>query len=250
VALTPYYFTMIQGGGSTVRASMNDVPFYSRTLKDQAGVTSPAVHLLEPGENVLALEIDEAPTEGHFELSIDYDHERPVLLVPWPALMEQLPEAERRYPLRHETRFSPPGELFSPAYLGAPAVLPRREDLDEIVGATQAIRDAAVRRDVDAYLDRMSLKIDEYQRAYSGWEGVSHAEHRDDIADMFSGETRCRPIEPEKLRLEPRAGGRVVHVTHAEGGHVIEVISPERPKRRLRTDLTFTRCNGQWRVFR
>lgn len=252
---THYYFNLQHGHHSTVRLFMNDVPFYDVTVETQRGATAPAIHLLEPGENELTIEVEEHespvamyPMFGSVFVAEDYNQSAAVVKKEWPALMSELPEDERKYPFTYSTQFTPPGTLFEPAYLKAPVGEVSADDLDEIKKIVFDIHRAANDNDADTYLKLLDLKIDEHRRAYDGFGGLDEAS--EGIRGHLAEPTYTRPFEPDKLILEPRARGRVVHVRHAEGGKVIESVAADNPGQRIRTDLIFTRYEGTWQVFR
>ncbi len=252
---THYYFNVQHGHHSTVRLYMNDVPFYDVTVETQRGSAAPAIHILEPGVNELTIEVEEHgspvpmyPMFGSVFIAENYDQTAAVVKKEWPQLFEELPVEERKYPFSYSTKFEPPGTLFEPAYLRAPTGKVTDEDIDTIRKLVFDIHRSVLDNDADAYLKHMELKIDEHRRAYQGFGGLDEAS--DGIRGHMADPTTVRPFEPEKLVFEPRARGRVVHVRHAEGGKVIESVAVNEPSRRLRNDLTFTRYDGKWRVFR
>lgn len=254
MAYANHYFLIHQGPDSAVRASLNDVPFYRFEEPDSVTRSGPAIHLLRPGENELTLEIDRAPAWSHVfvELSVDNDHEHPTLYCEWPKLYAELPEKARRLPLRYTTRFTPEGETFSPVFLASAPMAFDCLGTPELHEAVRAVHSAVARRDLDAYEREMALMVDEHRRAYAGWDDVEQSLSTHEIAGFFAKDVRVRPLEPDKLHYESRAGGRVAHVTRIDGGHVIEAVSVSGGEvlERIRTDLTFTWRDGAWRIFR
>ncbi|MFT3764218.1 MAG: hypothetical protein QM820_01660 [Minicystis sp.] len=251
---TPYYFMISQGPRSRVRAWLNDVPFYRVYEPDPLNRTGPAIHLLVPGENTFAIEIDEAPPESvvFFELLIDFDHDNPIFRFEWPREAKHLPE-EQRTPFRFEARFTPPGELFSPVYLESP-----REDVPcngtpELREAVRRVHEALAAGDVDAYCDRLALKASEMERAYPNWPQASAIDMRRDVEGFLNMDVRLRPLDvEEEIHFEPRAGGRLAHARHLGGGTVIDAVSMDKTADgesvRLSMDLTLTRHRGTWKV--
>ncbi|MBI4955257.1 MAG: hypothetical protein HY908_24755 [Myxococcales bacterium] len=254
MAYTNYYFMVHQGPDSAVRASLNDVPFYRFDDPVAATRTGPAIHLLKPGTNVLSIEIDRAPaySQVFVELSVDCDHERAAVYREWPKLCEELPARERHLPLRYSTTFEPEGELFLPAYLDAPPQEFDRQGTPELREAVRAVHAAIAGKDVGEYTRRLELKVDEHRRAYAHWDDLHDALATDELAGFFGEELLVRPLELDRLCFDARAGGRVAHVTHLDGGYVIEAVSITKGEldKRIRTDLTLTWHAGAWRVFR
>ena len=251
-----YYWVIVHGTFSTVRMAINDVPFYDQTVDKQESTSSPAIHLLKPGHNTLAVDViahepteDTMPMYGEFRITEDYDHDASLVQVKWPQVFDELPEEQRDYPLHYETTFEPGGEVFEPAYLNAPANELSEAELEEVRKAVFDVHRAVNARDADAYIKLMSLKLDEYGRAYGpvGFAGIQEAQ--DEVRAHMAEDTSVKPFEPEKLILEPRADGRVVHVRHAEG-YAIDSQSTVIRGNCLETDLTFTKHEGRWQVFR
>ena len=254
MAYTNYGFMVSQGPDSVVRASLNDVPFYRFDGRDNVTRSGPAIHLLQPGENVLELEIDRAPAWSRvwIDLTVDHDHDHAAARIEWPGLYDALPERRRRLPVRHAVRFTPEGEIFTPVHLAAPARAFGCTGTPELREAVRAVHASIARRDLDGYAHQMGLAVEEQRRAYGHWPDAVDALSTRELAGFFAKDLRVRPLDLEKLHFEPRAGGRVAHVTHIDGGYVIEAVTLARGEidERIRTDLTLTLHDGSWRVFR
>lgn len=254
MGLTPYYFTLYQGQESFVRAWLNDVPFYRYYERYPLTRTGPAVHLLVPGDNTFAIEIDAAPPEAnvYFELTIDHDRDNPVFRFDWPGDRRDLPPAEWRAPFRFETTFTPPGDLFTPAWFDAPRESVPCEGTAELRAAVRRVHDALAAGDLDDYCAAMALKAAEYERAYPDWQQASAADMRADMTGFLGMDLRLRPLDDAEVHFEPRAGGRLAHARHLGGGTVIDCVSvdltPDGERARLAMDLTFTRHRGAWKI--
>jgi hypothetical protein len=255
MAYTPYYSMISQGQRSNVRAWLNDIPFHRSYDPHTLNNTSPAIHLLQPGENTFAIEIDRAP-EGSvtfFELLIDWDHDHPVYRFEWPREAMALPE-DRRVPFRHLARFTPPGDLFRPVHLDAPEAEIPCEGTPDLREAVRRVQAAVEARDLDAYCAELSLKASEFERAYPGWPMSTAADMRADTASFFRMDLRVRPLDLGEVHFEGRAGGRLVHATRAAegGGTLIDAVAMDRTAdgegARLSMDLTFTRHRGAWKI--
>jgi hypothetical protein len=251
---TNYTFMVSQGPDSVVRASLNDVPFYRFDGRDPVTRSGPAIHLLQPGENVLEIEVDRAPdwSRAWIEIAVDFDHERPAAKIEWPALYADVPEKRRRLPVRHAVRFTPEGEIFTPVHLASQPKSFGCTGTPELHEAVRAVHEAIARRDLDEYARRMDLMVGEHRRAYAHFPNAAEELSTREIAGFFAKDLRVRPLEPNKLHFEPRADGRIAHVTHIDGGYVIEAVTLARGEvdERIRTDLTFTFHDGAWRVVR
>lgn len=253
MAYTPYYFMISQGPHSMVRAWLNDVPFYRFYGPEPVNRGGPAIHLLRPGENTFAIEIERAPTwsQVFFELCIDWDHNNPAFYFEWPREASHLP-SDRRVPFRFEARFTPPGDLFSPAFLEASAEDVPCEGTPELRAALQRFHDAIMARDLDGFCSGLALKAKEHERAYPDWKDSTAEAMRADMAGFFHEDLRMKPLDVNDVHFESRAGGRLVHATHLGGGPLIDIISmdktPEGESARVSMDLTFTRLHGEWKI--
>jgi hypothetical protein len=253
MTLTPYYFMISQGPHSLVRAWLNDVPFYRFYGDDPVNRAGPAIHLLVPGENTFAIEIDRAPPESQvfFELLIDWDHESPVVYFEWPREAKHLPH-EQRTPFRFETRFTPPGEIFSPAFLRASREEVPCEGTPDLREAVRRFHAAVETRDLDGFCEGLAWKARENERAYPDWPDSSASDMRADMAGFFREDLRVRPLSLDEVHFEPRADGRLVHATHLGGGFLIDAISmdktPDGETARVSMDLTLSRIDGEWRI--
>jgi len=253
MGFTPYYFMISQGPDTLVRAWLNDIPFYRFYGPDPVNRTGPAIHLLSPGENTFAIEIDRAPPESQvfFELLIDFDHDHPVYYFEWPREAKHLP-IDARTPFRWETRFTPPGDLFTPIHLSSmPEEIPC-EGTDELREAVLRFHRAVESRDLDAFCEGLDLKANEYSRAYPGWPDSTAADMRADMVGFFKENLMIRPLDIDHVHFESRAGGRLAHATHLCGGYLIDAVSldptPDGEQSRVCMDLTFTRHNGEWKI--
>lgn len=253
MAYTRYYFMISQGPHSVVRAWLNDIPFYRFYGPDPVNRAGPAIHMLKPGENTFAIEIDRAPPESQvfFELLEDWNHERPIFYFEWPREAKHLPP-ERRTPFRFEARFTPDGAMFSPAHLNASREEVPCEGTPALREAVKRFHDAVETRDLDGFCAGLALKAREHERAYPDWPDSTAADMRADMAGFFREDLRVRPLDLDEVHFEPRAGGRLVHATHLGGGTLIDAISmdktPDGETARVSMDLTLTRLGGEWKI--
>ena len=251
--LTPFFFMYTQGPETSARVWMNDVPVlrYGLIEDETRNHTSPAIHLMQPGENTFAIEIDVAPawSQVSFELSVNWDHDRPVMLFEWRAETDHL-DKDKRSPFRYETSFSPLGDLFSPVHLGAqPQDFPC-EGNGALHDAVRSFHDAIERRDLDGYMQQLDLKISEMERAYPGWGWIDRGEVRNDIKELFSHDLAVRPLDLARIHFERRVDGKVACARHLDGGHVVEAYCKDDPTLCLTADVVMTYNDSRWRVFR
>jgi hypothetical protein len=247
------YFMMSQSPRSMVRAWLNDAPFYRSYAAEGVNRTGPAEHLMVPGENTFAIEIDRAPLNGEvsFELAVDYNHQAPVLYFEWPREASHLPR-DQRLPFRWETRFVPPPIDFVPSFLAAPPSPVPCEGTLELLDALRRMHAAVEARDVEGFCREMTFKAAEMERAYPGWPGGSAHEMRKGVAGFFQMDLAVRPLELDDVHFESRAGGRLAHARRTSGGFVIEAISKDvtadGERGRMVIDPTFTREGSHFRL--
>jgi hypothetical protein len=237
--------------GSTARMAMNDVPFFEQTAGPESFwmQQSPASHLLQPGENELLLEVEhpQKTGRGRFELNIDQEWESPVFGVYWPQLLAELPPEQQSYPFVYRKKFTPPGQLFRPAYYDAPAQPVTDADRLEIQKRVFDIQKVVHDGDADGFVREMSFKIQEFKRSRPP-EALADVDNVvNEAKSIFAHKIETREVEPDRLILEERAEGRVVHARPRDGGKLIEVRSLDDPTVSLRTDLMFTRTGDQHR---
>jgi hypothetical protein len=251
--LTPFYFMISQGPNAMVRAFLNDVPFYRFYGPEPVNRTGPAIHLLVPGENTFAIEIERADTANQifFELSVNWNHKEPAFYFEWPRDAAHLPR-DRRVPFRFETRFSPEGNLFQPVWLSAPPVDVPCSGTPELKDALRRLHAAIEARDVNAYCSEFSLKAREQERAYPGWPASSAADMRAGVGDFFRMDLSLRQLELDDIHFELRSGGRLAHARRTSGDFVIDAITLDRTaddeQARLSMDPTFVRHEGRWQL--
>jgi hypothetical protein len=251
--LTPFYFMISQGPGAMVRAYLNDVPFYRYYGPEPVNRTGPAIHLLMPGENTFAIEIDRADTANQvfFELNINWNHDSPVFYFEWPREAAHLPRS-KRVPFRYEARFTPEGNMFQPMWLSARPVEVPCSGTPELKDALRRLHSAIESRDVDAYCSEFSLKAREQERAYPDWPGSSAADMRQGVGEFFRMKLALQPLELDDVHFELRSGGRLAHARRTGGGFVIDALTLERTgddeQGRLSLDPTFVRHEGSWKL--
>lgn len=242
---TQYFYRIAHGHETRIRVLMNDVPFYQRGPTDYSVThTDGANHLVLPGDNLLTLELVDAPTHMHVivEVTIDNDHERPVARIDWPIAAGPV------LPFAMSAPFRASGLSYRPAYLRAPPAKFGPEGTHELRQAVRDYHGAVSRNDVDSFVRQVELKSSELLAAYEGDSSFSLAAAREGIREYFSGNPMARPLDLDELVFEPRAEGRVAYVTRADWGPAIEATASD--GRRFAADLWLTRHEGAWKIFR
>lgn len=248
---TQYFYRVVHGREARLRALLNDIPFYKRAPQEFA-ITygGGANHLLAPGENTLTLELFEAPRTNTviLEITIDHNHDDPVIKMEWPALCADLPAEAAGLPLVYTQRFRADKVTHLPAYMSCPPIDFGPEGTPELREAVRAFHAAVANADASSFAEELSLKATEMTAAYAGDPSCSADDARREMADFASSGVSARPLDFDELLFESRAGGRVAYVTRIDGGPAIQAISGGGD--RLNVDLCLTRVNGVWRIFR
>ncbi len=245
---TQYFCRIVHGNHTRIRVLMNDIPFYKRGPTEYTVTyTDGANHLLLPGDNVITLELYEAPDNIHVivEVTIDNDHERPVVRLDWPTIVGGLPPV---LPFVISFPFRTTGLSYQPAYLRAPPASFGREGTPELRQAVTDFHGAVARNDADAFARLVELKSVEGQAAYEGSPSYAIGDARREAAEYFSEHALARPLDFDELVFEPRAEGRVAYVTRVDWGPAVEART--RKGRGFGTDLWLTRHDGAWKIFR
>lgn len=254
MGLTEYFMYITVPPSCTARMWMNDVPFFDETAPEDGNwmQQGPANHLLQPGVNEFLIELEHPIGQGggFFEIAADQRHWDPEFDVRWPALMEELPPDQRKYPLTYRTTFEPQGELFRPVYYDAPRTPVTEEDRLEIRKQVFDIQRAAHSGDGDEFIKLLGFKIAEFRRSLPFVPPSEIDRTVEQTRSMFDNRIESRQVEPDRLRFEERADGRVVHVRPEDGGKLIEVRNADDPSEMILTDLVFSRTADGWRVFR
>ncbi|MFT3764722.1 MAG: nuclear transport factor 2 family protein [Minicystis sp.] len=248
---TQYFYRIYHGPDTRIRVLMNDVPFYQRAPQALAIThTNGANHLVVPGDNTITLELYEAPTHLPVivEVTIDNNHDSPVVRLDWPALWEGLPAESAVLPFVFTAPFRAGGVSYKPAYLNAPRSNFGPEGTHELRQAVRDFHDAVSRGDTDAFLRLMELKSSEGMRAYEGASAFSMGAASQEIGAYFAKGPQVRPLDMRDLVFESRLDGRVAYVTRADWGPAIEAATPD--GQRFLADLWLTRHDGEWKIFR
>ena len=246
----PYTYCVNHGPQNALRLLLNDIPFY-RVLPERNNITRNTVadHLLVPGENTFAWEILQADPRNtaSFDIQLEYDRENHLFEWGWPKCYDDVPFV-MEYPQRYETTFQMPDFKFRSAFLDAPP-----EPFPDSGNPSQhlAIRkflETLHKADADAFMDELSLKTQELQRAYPRSPFFDEQHLRSTFRERFSNGLQVRDVEMNELQFESRADGRVAYITRRDGGFPIEVFTPD--GQGMQHDLWLTQDNGMWRIFR
>ena len=244
------------------RAYLNDLPLHAQNAPGVDSHSSSINYMLLNGENTLTVEVLAAPEHNepgavsvHFYTVID-PTTRPMKIATEHRF--SFPEAlntgdkprDRRVPFFHESRFTFDTGGFSPIWVAAEP----EEEVDcrgtpELRAAVTELYESVERLDVDRFLDLSELRLSEYERAHQGVTQARADMRRDALRELFSFKPRLPPLDMAELHFSSRANGRVVHVSRAGGGHVLNAPAELDPRRRLKADLLYTRHLGAWRIW-
>jgi len=245
---TQYFYRIAHGNDTRIRVLMNDIPFYRRGPTEYTVThTDGANHLVVPGDNVVSLELYEAPDNFHVivEVTIDNDHEHPVVRIDWPTVLAGAPPV---LPFVISVPFRTTGLSYQPAYLRAPRSSFGREGTHELRQAVTDFHGAMARNDADAFVRLVELKSAEFLAAYEGHSSFSLGDARRGVQEYFAENALARPLDLDEIVFEPRAEGRVAYVTRVDWGPAVEATTSQ--GRRFATDLWLTRHEGAWKIYR
>jgi len=266
---TPVMINTFLAAGIYARLEVNDLPFYKLPLQPGPHSANGGLNqLLVPGENVIELQILRGPTSPppkatpaqkeivaiNIFLVTDAEAD-PVEVdilhkIVFPDIWEDEPLERRKLPYRHVSRFTPPVDIYTPAYLNAP---PAHFDCDgtpELRRAVAEIHQALAAGDGDRFVDLVSLKLEEKARAYAGATEATLATQRERFDEFFKNPLDVKPLgDFRDIHFRPRVGGRVAEVTRWDGTPLLHAINTIDSYDQFQGNLLLTRQGGQWRAF-
>ena len=114
--------------------------------------------------------------------------------------------------------------------------------------ALAQLQQMVIDRDIDAFFDEVSLRMQHYEASRWG----TAADAKQELADtIFSQQIDVRPLDVDEIELEPRREGRVVVTRRPDGRPVIEASAPNTEgagTRKLGVNPIFAQHEGRWRV--
>ncbi|NUQ72672.1 MAG: hypothetical protein HUU21_03875 [Polyangiaceae bacterium] len=271
----PYYFNLHFREGVLGRAWLNDLPLQKVPMHGPDSMHGGANHLLVPGKNRLALEIQklprlspppppvpgEAPRErvdimpaGMKVYQIKDPQAEPLEAIEMVSV--ELPAAlglevwERpALPLYHEVEFDLPYPVPEPVYWRSPPVHFGCGGTPELVQAVTDVHNALMQRDLRRFLELLALKHEAYAAAFPGQPSAALDRQRSASEKFFALRYLVKPLDMSKVHFEPRSGGRVAYVSGWDDQPVLEAVAEDQPGLSLRANLLLTQHDGQWRVF-
>ena len=258
----PYMARVLQNAGTFVMALVNDVPIYDKAVMDFSAPTFHGCPWLIPGENEVVIEVEEAPlnpefkTLAMFELCFFWhvtkiDDEKNIFHVRYPDLVEKLPPDRRKFPIRSEPmKFTPEGYIPEPIWANAPKQSISAFGSPELLQPLKDLHSAFERRDVDAFLEVTSTKIEDMVRYTGPTPDASRDNLAQETSEFFGMQWDLRPFEPEKLKFRSCCEGRVVYVTDDERGPALFAQHKTEKRTAWRVKPYLVRQGNSWRIFR
>lgn len=271
----PYYFSVHLEEGVLGRAWLNDLPVHKVPTRGPRSMNGGANHLLVPGKNRLALEIltlpDRLPppppeTEGPPKKVVHvlpagmkvYQIVDPsaeplsaveMASVELPVALGLEPWEKPPLPLYHEVEFDLPYPVAVPVYWHSPPADFPCSGTPELVSAVKDVHAALVDRDLRRFQDLLSLKHEAFAAAFPGDPAAALDRQRGASEKFFGLRYLVKPLDLSRVHFEPRAGGRVAHVSGWDDLPVLEAVAEDHPGLSLRANLLLTQHDGRWRVF-
>lgn len=246
-----YLCRILHRPGSLARVMINGVGVYERAPEKNVGPVMPISHWLHKGENLVSIELVEAPRspltpymDAWLVAAICTADDQEGALWQWeyPADVLSL-GLPIELPRVHEGVFLVPEDLPEPAYLKAtPEEFPP-EGTAAQREAVLELHEAFATRDVARFEAAMELKAEEHDRFYEP-QPASKAE----AMQRVNAPWIMQPFDPEDLRFDRFAGGRVAFVRRASGRPAVRAVHRDEPYLGWGTNFYMTCLEGRWRV--
>lgn len=263
--ILPVLFAFRIRRGAVARITLNGLPVYKGVRAGPGFMTGTASHLVQPGENVIELEVHRADLSGKPEGKADtvffqlYTAEnRPGGLadktvhftLSFPDAWQEKDERFRRLPYYHRQAFLMDEDRPVPVQMRAAPQDFGCGGTPELREAVREIHAAIAENDCARFLEAVALRFEEGERLYPGERSfVAASRRRFFQEEVFLHRFEAAPFDPDALHYEPRAGGRVAHVTRADGGFAIDAHIAGMPEERFSFDPWLTFHRGAWRMF-
>ena len=266
MAITIYYINIRIEHESAARFYLNDLPVWKFLRHGADSMNAGANSWLVPGENVLTLDIVQAPltlpnmppgrptlevtifkaAEGATEpTDVEIVHQ-----VQFPQMWDDVDEDLKTFPYRHESRFTlPDADVYRPVFLDAPEQEIPSEGTPELRKAVQNLHDAVKSNDGSRFADQVALQFEEYERASGGVADTDVASQRKTSDEFFAHPIEVKDLEMDRLVFESRSNGRIVHVVRDDGRPVLMARATDDPSEQFQGNVLLTHHDGRWRAF-
>jgi hypothetical protein len=242
--------------GLIARVTVNDIPFYRRTVDFHMAPSGPFNHMIVPGENVVTVELDEVPgaiphniVRG-FEFRIMREEDDHVIFqAKYPDFLQEYPDDKQKLPIAHTRFFEPNFENPKPIWMDAPVDSFPSSGTQEQHDAVRQLYDSFTRADVDGFLAASELKLVEHRRFYGVIPELAPTAAKQRYGEMLQQPWDVDPYDPKELVFERRADGRAAYVTRKDGTHALQARHKTDPTQLWRANLLLTRAEGRWRIF-
>lgn len=241
---------------------INDIPLLPCPMLGSYTDQLPINHRLVAGANRVVVEVDAPGPEellgtvdrhGPGRLCLDVitggDAEgeiRHLVQLHHDGVWAGVPEEAQRYPHRFAFTFDHDLEAPPPTW----ATAARRDDIsclgnDELHDAVRRFYDAIVKGDRAVMAAMSEPLFADDERAYPGEASRSRAKRLAEMDEVIGLAPRYLPLEPDQLHFDPRADGRVVHVSRLDRRPVLVGQTEEET---FATDLLLVGTSHGWQV--
>jgi len=254
-----YIYRIMHRPGSRVRALINGVPVYNRSVTDNASPAQPITHWLTTGDNTLTFELWEAPLSprtpylgAHFAFLIrevkgnnDPTPIEEIDLFAWhypnSLIDKEFPTA---LPLVHTEVFHVSADLPAPAYAKATREEFPVEGTPEQRAAVFELYDSFATRDGARFDQVMDVKYSEFDRYYS-----LPPNTKAEAVQQMNAPWIMEPFDEHDLRFDRLQDGRLARVYRASGKQAVHAAHRDEPYLGWGTDFFMTRLDGRWRIY-
>lgn len=162
-----------------------------------------------------------------------------------PKAWERLSEDDKTFPFAGTFTFNPGGSVPRATYLDAATVTTPCEGTPDLLDAVRDIHAVHTTLDRDRMIELCEPKVQDFAIAFPNSGEASVSAQLAQLDDVLADKPVFADLEESLLHFEARAGGRVVHVTRADGG---PVINGKGAQMDYQTDLLLTRTPAGWRI--
>lgn len=263
MAAPPYMARFRSNHGIHVRVLVNDIPMYDRSVLDYCSPTYPATPWFIPGENQVEIELAAAPLNQDMKVIPSHFHvlffhqgpniakdETTLYEEEYPKLLAKLPPEERQLPCAIKSSFTPSGDIPKPIWADVPPGHVPEQGTPELLKAIFDLHHAFARRDLDALVGAISLKLEDQQRYFGPQPWLKESDVKREHAEMMEQPWDLAPFEPERLRFRSCVDGRVAYATLDDGAPAVRARHRLDPNQTWAVKPLLVRQGADWRIYR